>query len=94
MIVKRKITTGKIGDDSYVVDRKKGVIRYKDPKTGAYIESKIQEGTVNIKPIKKSPNVEDKVKTYFRLRKDNYTKEGITQNLSTMSYRSSASSFK
>ena len=44
MIFKRKITKGRVGDDSYVVDKQKGVIRYKDPKTGDYIEVRFKRG--------------------------------------------------
>lgn len=97
MIFKRKITKGRVGDDSYVVDKQKGVIRYKDPKTGSYIESKIQEGTVNIKPISKKPSLE-KVKSYFKSKKEdiknNFTREGFARNMSTLTYRTSASGFR
>lgn len=52
MVIRRKRYEVRDGDDTYVVDKKKGVIQYKDPVTGKYIESKMTFGTVNIKPIK------------------------------------------
>lgn len=52
MIIRRKRYEVRDGDDMYVVDKEKGVTRYKDPVTGEYIESKIQKGTINIKPSK------------------------------------------
>ena len=52
MIIRRKRYEVRDGDDTYVVDKEKGVTRYRDPVTGEYIESKITSGTVNIKPSK------------------------------------------
>ena len=52
MVISRKRYEVRDGDDMYVVDKKKGVIQYKDPVTGEYIEGKMTSGTVNIKPIK------------------------------------------
>lgn len=52
MIIQRKRYEVRDGDDTYVVDKEKGVTRYRDPVTGEYVESKIQKGTINIKPSK------------------------------------------
>lgn len=49
MIIHRKKYKVRNGDDTYVVDKEKGITRYKDPETGEYIESKIQKSTVNKK---------------------------------------------
>lgn len=49
MIIRRKRYEVRDGDDTYIVDKERGVTRYKDPMTGEYVESKIQKGTVNIK---------------------------------------------
>lgn len=37
MVIHRKRYEVRDGDDTYVVDKKKGVIQYKDPVTGKYI---------------------------------------------------------
>lgn len=65
MIIQRKRYEVRDGDDTYVVDKKKGVIQYKDLVTGEYIESKMTSGTVNIKPMKKSPS-KNKVEMYYK----------------------------
>lgn len=94
MIIHRKNIKYRNGDDTYMVDKEKRITRYKDPETGDYIESKIQEGT---KPIFKKLSLE-KVKSYFKSKKEdiknNFTREGFARNMSTLTYRTSASSFR
>ena len=80
MIIHRKKYKVRNMDDTYMVDKEKGITRYKDPETGEYIESKIQKSTVNKRPTKKNPNSE-KVETYFKSKESSSIKDKLIRNL-------------